>query len=177
TAIRFAKPTSRAWSPGSRTSSKKRAAAAFSVPMMPATLPLTSSSSATVIGESTSRAKCVITWARPAPVTAGQVRRTVALVVDDLALRFEDLVSVREALRQYVERQMQPGDLVGLKRTGGGVALELGRTRHAPLSPGAGHSLRSCGVQPKAEGPGQGLSGGQPVVRVPQRQTALHRQV
>lgn len=51
------------------------------------------------------------------------MRRTVALVVDDLALRFEDLVSVREALRQYVERQMQPGDLVALVRTGGGVAI------------------------------------------------------
>lgn len=59
----------------------------------------------------------------PAPVTAGQVRRTVALVVDDLALSFEDLVQVREALRQYVERQMQPGDLAALIRTGGGVAI------------------------------------------------------
>src|ERR1022692_4090983 len=59
----------------------------------------------------------------PAPSTAGQVRRTVALVVDDLALGFEDLVRVREALRQYVERQMQPGDLVALVRTGGGVAI------------------------------------------------------
>src|ERR1039457_5301897 len=47
----------------------------------------------------------------PAPITAGQVRRTVALVVDDLALGFDDLVRVRESLRQYVERQMQPGDL------------------------------------------------------------------
>ena len=59
----------------------------------------------------------------PAPSTAGQVRRTLALVVDDLALGFEDLVRVREALRQYVERQMQPGDLVALVRTGGGVAI------------------------------------------------------
>src|ERR1039457_4364606 len=59
----------------------------------------------------------------PAPTTTGQVRRTVALVVDDLALGFEDLVRVREALRQYVERQMQPGDLVALVRTGGGVAI------------------------------------------------------
>jgi VWFA-related protein len=59
----------------------------------------------------------------PAPVTAGQVRRTVALVVDDLALGFNDLVRVREALRQYVERQMLPGDLVALVRTGGGVAI------------------------------------------------------
>src|ERR1019366_815940 len=59
----------------------------------------------------------------PAPITAGQVRRAVALVVDDLALSFEDLVRVREALRQYVERQMQTGDLVALVRTGGGVAI------------------------------------------------------
>ena len=59
----------------------------------------------------------------PAPTTAGQVRRTVALVVDDLALGFEDLVRVRDSLRQYVERQMQPGDLVALVRTGGGVAI------------------------------------------------------
>jgi VWFA-related protein len=59
----------------------------------------------------------------PVPITAGQVRRTVALVVDDLALNFENLVQVREALRQYVERQMQPGDLVALVRTGGGVAI------------------------------------------------------
>ena len=59
----------------------------------------------------------------PAPVTAGQVRRTVALVVDDLALGFEDLVQVRDALRHYVERQMQPGDLMALVRTGGGVAI------------------------------------------------------
>jgi len=40
--------------------------------------------------------------------SAGQVWRTVALVVDDLALGFEDLVQVRDALRHYVERQMQP---------------------------------------------------------------------
>jgi len=59
----------------------------------------------------------------PAPITAAQVRRSVALVVDDLALAFDDLVRVRDALRQYVERQMQPGDLVALVRTGGGVAI------------------------------------------------------
>ena len=59
----------------------------------------------------------------PPPITAAQVRRTVALVVDDLALGFEDLVRVREGLRQYVERQMQPGDLVAVVRTGGGIAI------------------------------------------------------
>ena len=35
----------------------------------------------------------------PVPTTPGQVQRTVALVVDDTALSFEDLVRTREALR------------------------------------------------------------------------------
>jgi len=59
----------------------------------------------------------------PAPITPGQVKRTVALVVDDVMLRFENIVRVRDSLRKYVERDMQPGDLVALVRTGGGVAI------------------------------------------------------
>ncbi len=59
----------------------------------------------------------------PPPVTANQVRRVVALVVDDMALRFDDIVRTREALRQFVERQMEPGDLVAMVRTAGGVAI------------------------------------------------------
>ena len=59
----------------------------------------------------------------PVPTTPGQVQRTVALVVDDTALSFEDLVRTREALRKYIEKAMQPGDLVALVRTGGGVAI------------------------------------------------------
>lgn len=59
----------------------------------------------------------------PKPITAGQVKRTVALVVDDLALSFDSLVHVRDALRKFIEREMQPGDLVAIIRTGGGVAL------------------------------------------------------
>jgi VWFA-related protein len=59
----------------------------------------------------------------PKPITAGQVKRTVALVVDDLALSFDSIVRVRDSLRKYVEQEMQPGDLVAIVRTGGGVAL------------------------------------------------------
>jgi VWFA-related protein len=60
----------------------------------------------------------------PPPLVApGQVQRTVALVVDDLALSFESLVRVRNALHKYVDEQMQPGDLVALVRTAGGVAI------------------------------------------------------
>ncbi len=59
----------------------------------------------------------------PKPITAGQVKRTVALVVDDLALSFSSIVRVRDAMRKYIEQEMQPGDLVAIVRTGGGVAL------------------------------------------------------
>jgi VWFA-related protein len=65
----------------------------------------------------------------PAPITstaltsAAQVRRAIALVVDDLALSFQDLVRTREALKRYIETRMQPGDLVAIVRTGGGIAI------------------------------------------------------
>lgn len=50
-----------------------------------------------------------------------QVRRTVALVVDDLNLSFESVHFVRRALRKYVDEQIQPGDLVAIIRTSGGI--------------------------------------------------------
>jgi VWFA-related protein len=60
----------------------------------------------------------------PVPPTAikpGQVRRTIALVVDDLSLSFESTHFVRRALRKFVDEQMQEGDLVAIIRTGGGI--------------------------------------------------------
>ena len=50
-----------------------------------------------------------------------QVRRTIALVVDDLTLSFESTHFVRLALRKFVEEQMQDGDLVAIVRTGAGI--------------------------------------------------------
>jgi VWFA-related protein len=57
----------------------------------------------------------------PARLRPEQVRRTVALVVDDLGLSFESTHSVREALKKFVDQQVQPGDLVAIIRTAGGV--------------------------------------------------------
>jgi VWFA-related protein len=59
----------------------------------------------------------------PPPVTLRpeQVRRTIALVVDDLGLSFESCAFVRQALKKFVDQQMQPGDLVAIIRTGGGI--------------------------------------------------------
>ena len=59
----------------------------------------------------------------PPPIAPGQVRRTVALIVDDLALSFEDMVRAREALHKYIDQQMQPGDIAAVIRTGGGVTM------------------------------------------------------
>lgn len=50
-----------------------------------------------------------------------QVRRTMALVVDDLGLSFGSTGAVRDALRKFVEEQMQPNDLVAIIRTSAGV--------------------------------------------------------
>jgi len=49
------------------------------------------------------------------------VRRTVALVVDDLTLSFESTYYVRRALRKFVDEQMQEGDLVAIIRAGAGI--------------------------------------------------------
>ena len=50
-----------------------------------------------------------------------RVRRTIALVVDDLGLSFRSTVEVREALKKFVDEQMEPGDLVAIIRTRGGI--------------------------------------------------------
>ena len=49
------------------------------------------------------------------------VRRTVAIVVDDLGLSFESVYYVREALKKFVNQQMQDGDLVAIVRTASGM--------------------------------------------------------
>src|SRR5205085_41363 len=62
----------------------------------------------------------------PAPVPPSnlrpeQVRRTIALVVDDLGLSFESTAATRTALRKFVEQQMRPNDLVAIIRTSAGA--------------------------------------------------------
>jgi VWFA-related protein len=56
-----------------------------------------------------------------APPRASQVRRTIALVADDLGTSFEDIIGVRRALKKFVDEQMQPGDLVAIMRTSAGM--------------------------------------------------------
>lgn len=55
------------------------------------------------------------------PLKSEQVKRTIALVVDDLTLSFESTYYVRRALKKFVDEQMQDGDLVAIIRTGTGI--------------------------------------------------------
>ena len=57
----------------------------------------------------------------PGRLRPENVRRTIALVVDDLTLSFASTAWVRNALKKFVNEQMQDGDLVAIIRTGGGV--------------------------------------------------------
>jgi VWFA-related protein len=59
----------------------------------------------------------------PASLRPSQVKRTMALVVDDIGLSFESTEPVRNALRKFVDSQMQPGDLVAIIRTAGGMGV------------------------------------------------------
>ncbi len=59
------------------------------------------------------------------PVPAAQlkqenIRRTIALIADDLGLSFESMVFTRNALKKFVDEQMQPGDLVAIIRSSAG---------------------------------------------------------
>ncbi|HQZ95326.1 MAG TPA: VWA domain-containing protein [Pyrinomonadaceae bacterium] len=57
----------------------------------------------------------------PTQLKAEQVRRTFALVVDDLTLSFESAYQTRRALKKFVDEQMVDGDLVAIIRTGAGI--------------------------------------------------------
>jgi VWFA-related protein len=57
----------------------------------------------------------------PTRLRPEDIRRTIAIVVDDLGLSFESTASVRHALKKFVDEQMQSGDLVAIIRTSGGM--------------------------------------------------------
>ena len=64
---------------------------------------------------------------RPVPTNAGtlkreDVKRSMAIVVDDLTLAFEDVHTVRDGLKKFID-ELQPGDLVAIVRTSGGMGI------------------------------------------------------
>jgi VWFA-related protein len=60
------------------------------------------------------------------PVRPGDVRRTVALVVDDLGISSVSMSKMKRVLRKFVDEEVQPNDLVAIIRTGEDIgALQL----------------------------------------------------
>ena len=57
------------------------------------------------------------------PLRPGNATRTMALVVDDLGLTSVSMIDVKNALKKFVEEEMQPGDLVAILRTSGGMGF------------------------------------------------------
>ena len=58
-----------------------------------------------------------------APVTPRPdgIRRTIAIVIDDLSMSWESVAYTRNTLKKFVSSQMQDGDLVAILRTGGNI--------------------------------------------------------
>ncbi|MDR3702670.1 MAG: VWA domain-containing protein [Candidatus Sulfopaludibacter sp.] len=57
----------------------------------------------------------------PAPEpTATGVHRTIVFLLDDVTMSFFDFTGARKAVKQYVDDQMQPDDMVALMRTSRG---------------------------------------------------------
>jgi VWFA-related protein len=57
----------------------------------------------------------------PTNIRKDKIRRTIALVVDDLGLSWETITRVRQSLKKWVDDEMQPGDMVAVIRTGAGM--------------------------------------------------------
>ena len=56
-------------------------------------------------------------------VSAADLKRVIAFVVDDLTIPTDDMTRVRELLTDFVNNQMRPGDLVAIIRVVGGGGL------------------------------------------------------
>ena len=54
------------------------------------------------------------------------VHRTIIFVVDDISMSFENGYYAKMALRNFVEKQMQPGDMIAILKTGyGSSAIQM----------------------------------------------------
>lgn len=59
----------------------------------------------------------------PKAITAGELKRVFAFVVDTLHIKFENVNQTRKMLGDFVDNKMQPGDLVLILPTGGGSGV------------------------------------------------------
>lgn len=80
------------------------------------------------------------------------IRRTILFLVDDLSMSFVNLHHTRMALTNFVEKQMQPGDLVGILQTTMGFGQAFSTDKRQLLSAiekiqwGAPQIISNCGT-------------------------------
>ena len=84
----------------------------------------------------------------PVRLRPEQVRRTIAIVVDDVRLSPESTVYARKALKKFVEEDVQSGDLVAILRTAGGLGALQQFTNDKRLLYAAIDQIRWCFVRP-----------------------------
>jgi len=65
--------------------------------------------------------KGIVVPSKPRAIRADDAHRTIAIVVDDLGISFESIGRVRAQLRNFVQQDMRPDDLIAIIRTGGEV--------------------------------------------------------
>ncbi len=57
----------------------------------------------------------------PKPPLPHEVKRTVAIIVDDLGMSFQSMSNLRTYLRKFLSDNLRPNDLIAIIRTGGEV--------------------------------------------------------
>ncbi|MFL6285567.1 MAG: VWA domain-containing protein [Pyrinomonadaceae bacterium] len=83
-------------------------------------------------------------------LAARDVRRVIAFVVDDLTIPYNDMVTVRQVLDDFVDNKMQQGDLVAIIRTVGGKGMLEQLTSDKETLRRAVKDLRSVTANPFA---------------------------
>lgn len=84
----------------------------------------------------------------PRAISATELKRVIAFVVDTLHLKFENILRTRKMLSDFVDNKMQPGDLVLILPTGGGSGLLQQFTSDRRLLQRAITRLRSFSFTP-----------------------------
>lgn len=57
----------------------------------------------------------------PKPPLPNEIKRTIAIVVDDLGMSFQSMADLRTYLRKFLSENVRPNDLIAIIRTGGDV--------------------------------------------------------
>jgi VWFA-related protein len=83
---------------------------------------------------------------KEAPLRREDVRRAMAVVVDDLGISFEDINGVRDGLKKFVEKDLNPGDIMSIVRASGGMGILQQFTGDKDLLRAAASQVRYNGL-------------------------------